>query len=63
MSFILTAFGNSSNFKIKKNNRGQPGGVVVKFTLSASAAWGSLVWILGADLHTTHQAKLWQHPT
>uniref|UniRef100_A0A9L0J6P8 Uncharacterized protein n=1 Tax=Equus asinus TaxID=9793 RepID=A0A9L0J6P8_EQUAS len=32
--------------------RGWPRGAAVKFTRSASAAWGSLVWILGADLHT-----------
>ena len=30
---------------------------------SASAARVSLVKILGTDLHTTHQAMLWRHPT
>ena len=40
--------------------QGQPGGVEVKFTGSASTAWGSQVWVLGANLHTTHQAMLWQ---
>ena len=30
--------------------RGQLSGVVVKFTCSALAAWGSPVWILGVDL-------------
>ena len=25
--------------------------------------WGLWVWIQGADLHTTHQAMLWWHPT
>ena len=39
---------------------GQPGGIVVKFPCSASAAWGSLVWILGTDLLTTYQAMLSQ---
>ena len=34
-------------------------GVVVKFTCSASAAWGSQVRILGMDLHTAHQPMLW----
>ena len=38
--------------------RGGPGGQVVKFVRSASAAQGSPVWILGVDLHTTHQATL-----
>ena len=47
----------------KKYIRGQPIGVEAKFTCSASAAWGSQVWILGADLHTAHQAMLWWHPT
>ena len=40
-----------------------PGGIVVKFTHSALAAQGSLVWTLGADTHTAHQAMLQQHPT
>ena len=43
--------------------RGRPSGAVVKFTCSALAAWGLWVWILGADLHTGHQAMLWRHPT
>ena len=42
---------------------GQPGGVEVKFACSTSAAWGSWVQILGADLHTAYQAMLWQCPT
>ena len=42
---------------------GWSGGVVVKFAQSALAAWGSPVWILDMDLHTTHQAMLWSHPT
>lgn len=35
---------------------------MVKFAHSASVARGSQVWILGADLHTAHQVKLWWHP-
>ena len=42
---------------------GQPGGTVVRFSHSALAVQGLWVWILGVDLHTTHQAMLWQHPT
>ena len=30
---------------------------------SVLVAWGSPVHILGVDLHTAHQAMLWQHPT
>ena len=41
---------------------GQPGGLVVKFAHSASAAQGSQVWIPGTDLRITHKAMLWQHP-
>ena len=37
-------------FLKKKRMRAQPGGIVVKFTCSASAAQGSWVRILGADL-------------
>ena len=40
--------------------RGWPCGVVVKFACSALVAWGSQVWIPGADLRTTYQAMLWQ---
>ena len=42
---------------------GLPNGVVVKFVCSTSVAQGSPVGILGTDLHTTHQAMLWQHLT
>ena len=45
------------------NRRGWPGGVVVKLALSTSAAWGSWVQTPGTNLHTTHQARLWWHPT
>ena len=34
----------------KSDSRGRPGGIVVEFVHSASAAWGSQVWIPGADL-------------
>ena len=43
--------------------RGRPGGVVVKFMHSSSAAQGLQTWILGADLYTAHQTTLWQHPS
>ena len=43
--------------------RGQPSGIVVKFTRSTSVAQDLQVRILGTDLHTTHQAMLWWHPT
>ena len=36
---------------------------MVKFMHSTSAAQSSWVWILGVDLHTAHQAVLWQCPT
>ena len=42
---------------------GPPDGVVVKFVQSALAARGSQAKIPGMDLHTAHQAMLWQHPT
>ena len=32
--------------------RGWPAGAVVKFARSASAAWGSPVWMPGTDLRT-----------
>ena len=42
---------------------GQPSGIVVMFTRSASAAWGLQVWILGMDIYTTHPAMLWWYST
>ena len=42
---------------------GWPGGIVVKFAHSASAAQGSWVWIPGVDRHTAQQAMLWWRPT
>ena len=45
------------------NNWAWLGSVVVKFVGSASAAQSLWVWIPSTDLHTTHQAVLWQHPT
>ena len=44
----------------KQENKDWPHGQVVKFMHSASAARGSPVQILGTDLHTAHQAMLWQ---
>ena len=38
-------------------------GTGVKFTRSASKAWGLWIRIPGMDLHTTHQAMLWWCPT
>ena len=53
-----------SSLRISKySSWNQPGCEVVKFVHSALAAWGSRVRILGADLHITHQAVLWQSPT
>ena len=40
-----------------------PGGIVVKFSSSTLAAWGSQFPIPGTDLHNAHQAVLWQCPT
>ena len=47
----------------ERKPRGQPCGTVVKFVCSASAAQGSWLRIPGTDIHTVHQAMLWQHPT
>lgn len=43
-------------FKDKK--RDQPSGTADKRTCSASAAWGTLVGIPGADLRTVYQGVL-----
>ena len=51
------------NKSLKKLERGQPSGIVVKFTCFALVVRGSQVWIPGTDLHTAHQAMLWQHST
>ena len=57
---------NTYRDRLKKNigkkecDEGPAGGAVVKFACSASAAWGSLVQILGVELRTTRQAMLWQ---
>ena len=40
--------------------KGRPSGAAVKFTPSASVAWGSPVQILDSDLRTACQAMLWQ---
>ena len=47
----------------KEGGGGHPGEVMVKFARSASTAQSLQVRILGVDLHTTHQAVLWQRPT
>ena len=61
----LFSYMNYMPIMLLQNNekRGQPSGIVVRFTHSASAAQGLPVWIPGADLHTTYQPMLWQHPT
>ena len=48
---------------LRVRSRGQPGGIVVKFTHFPSATWGSWVWIPNGDVHTTHQTMLWLCPT
>ena len=72
MTLLVSSYsvGNSYNFpfllvyflslQFKRIFWGWPTGIVIKFPLSTSVAWGSWVWIPGVDLHTTHQAK---HPT
>ena len=64
-SFVLiSSRTNPSLLFFFKNDLGGPAScVVVKFECSASAAWGSPIWILALDLHTAHQAMLWWHPT
>ena len=42
---------------------GWPEGIAVRFMRSASVVWGLWVQIPGKDLHTAHQAMLWQHLT
>ena len=54
--------GNERGMLIKPS-KGGPGGVLVKFVHSASAAQRLWVQILGIDLYTTHQALLWECPT
>ena len=46
-----------------RRERGWPGGTVVKFTCSTSAAQGLHAGVQGMDLHTAHQAMLWWCPT
>ena len=48
---------------LKNNLQRLASGVVFKITCFASVDWCSQVQVLGTDLHTTHQARLWQHPT
>ena len=60
ISLFLSVFHNFLEYFKTYLFRGWPSGIVVKFVCSASAAQGSRVQILGMDLHTTHQAMLWQ---
>ena len=62
MSYCVILFDFNSFFitSLEDIGQGQLGGTVVKYARSALAARGLLVWILGADLHTTCQAMLWQ---
>ena len=46
--------------QVLMNAGGWPGGIVIKFIPSTSAAQDSQVRIPGADLHTAHQTVLWQ---
>ena len=41
----------------------RPSDIALKFMRSASAHCGLWVQIPGMDLHSAHQAMLWQHPT
>ena len=50
---------NKSSYIENSGIRGLPSGTVVKFACSALVAQGLLVWILGTDLQTAHQAMLW----
>ena len=56
---------NSNEDVVKKQKKARcwPSNIVVKFACSALVAWGLQVQMVGMDLHTPHQAMLWQHPT
>ena len=60
--YVVGPWGATSGPKLEEC-RGRPGGVVVKFACSASAAQVSWVWILATDLLTARQAMLWWHRT
>ena len=47
----------------KRPRRGRPGGTAVKCARSASAAWGSPVWILGADMALLGKPCCGKRPT
>ena len=60
---VLKCYIDMVQMMVSKMIKGKPSGVVVKF--AHSALWpGALKFgSLGADLHATPQARLWQHPT
>ena len=60
--FMKEIMDNLDFIKIK-NFWGLTHGVMGMFACSTLVAWGSQVRILGIDLHITHQAMLWWHPT
>ena len=57
---IILAF--PTFFQNERDVWGLPSGIVAKFTCSTSVVQDFRVPLLGADLHTTRQAILWQHP-
>ena len=50
-------------YRLKETFRGRPGGAAVKFARSAAAAWGSPVWILGADMALLSKPCCGRRPT
>ena len=55
--------GFASFYFVRKRERGQPGGAVVKFTCLTSEAQDLGTWIPGGDLCTACQAVLRHCPT
>ena len=47
----------------KKDQPGQPGGSAVRFACPTSAARGSLIWILGADMASLGKPCCGRRPT
>ena len=60
---MLLIFALGGKQHLQNFNRGHLSGIVVKFVVSILMTQSSRVQTLGADLHTTHQALLWQYPT